>query len=159
MVNLSRKEIDEVVDAILEKDDPRKRRNDPVDDFDSLCRVATFVLPGVRNLPGFVRLPPLPDLNGRHAAGREAIRFVGRYLEAINPTFSAFEWGRIYHHLLLRRNGRGMLVRIRQRPALAVREDAKKEGMTFEQLHAKYPDLKRSVLYRYLKEAKTARRQ
>jgi hypothetical protein len=155
---LTAKEIDEFVDAILKKDDPAKRRHDPVDDFATLCRFATFAMPGVRNLPGFVEVPPLPSLAGRHAQGRELIRFVGLYLEAINPTLSAFDWARLYHALLMRRNGRGVFVRIRKRPALAIRDDARR-GLSFLQLQAKYPDHKRSILRRYHKEASDARRK
>jgi len=157
MVELSLKEIDELVDAILKKDGAGKRRHDPVDDFAAVCRFAVYYLPGARNLPGFVELPQMPTLSGRHAAGRELIRFVGFYLESINPTLTAFEWARIYHRILLRRNGIGTLVRIRKRPALALREDAKR--LSFEQLRAKYPDHKRSILYRYLNEASKARRR
>lgn len=154
---LTAKEIDEFVDAILKKDDPAKRSYDPVDDFDTLCRFATFALPGVRNLPGFVEVPPLQRLTGRYAPARECIRSVGLYLEAINPTVSAFDWGRIYHRILLRRNGVGVPVRIRKRPALAIREAAR--TLSFVQLQAKFPDKGRSILRRYQKEARDAIRK
>lgn len=157
MAELSPKEIDGIVDAILKKDTPGKRRHDPVDDLDALTRFAVYCLPGVRDLPGFVDVPPMPSLTGRHAAGRELIRFAGFYLEAINPSLTAFDWGRIYHRLLLRRNGIGTPVRIRKRPALALREDAKR--LSFKQMRAKYPDHRDSILYRYLNEASKARRR
>lgn len=149
---LSRREIDRLVDAILKQDDKRKRRHDPVDDFASLLSFAVHCLPGVRNLPGCFDLPDQPPLAGRHARARELIRHVARYLEAVNPTFEAEDWARIYLCLLLRRQGVGEFVRIRRRPALGPREDAKR--LSFDQLKGKYPDLGRSILYRYLKEAR-----
>jgi len=154
---LTDKEVSDFVEFILKKDDPTKRRHDPVDDFAAVVGFAVHCLPGVRELPGFVNLPRLPPLTGRYAIGRELIRYVGLYLEAVNPTLSALDWARLYHAVLLRRNGRGEKVRIRKRPALAIREDARK--LTFEQLKAKYPDHGRSILRRYLKEANNARRK
>ena len=154
---LNRREIDSVVDAILRQDGKRKRRHDPVDDFTSLVSFAVHCLPGVRNLPGCFDLPALAPLIGSHAKARELIRYVAHYLEAVNPTFDAWDWARIYHRLLLQRHGIGEVVRIRKRPAIGPREDAKR--LSFDQLKAKYPDLGRSILYRYLKEASEARRR
>jgi hypothetical protein len=154
---LNDREIDRIVDSILSNDDQRKRRHDPVDDFASLVSFAVHCLPGVRNLPGHFNLPDLPPLAGRNAKAREMMRHVARYLATVNPTFDTWNWGRIFHRLLVRRHGIGESVRIRKRPAIGPREDAKR--LSFNQLKTKYPDLGRSILYRYLKDAREGRRR
>jgi len=148
--DLTDKEIDKVVDAIMRRDDPRKRRHDPIDDFAALVEFAVHCLPGVRRLPP-IDLPEVRSAEGLKI-GERVVRYVAAYLFAVNPTLGIPDWGRIYLRLLLRRNGRGTFIRVRKRPALAVREDARR--MSFTQLQAKYPHLGRAILYRYLREAK-----
>ncbi len=126
---------------------------DPVDDFARLCSLA-MELPGVRNLPGYVDIdgPPIPPKGT--ARGQAIIQFVAQYLHALNPFFSEYAWSQLYHAILLERHGRGNLVRIRKRPALAAQYDARLPNMTPKKLQALHPHLCRSRIYKIMKETR-----
>lgn len=131
-----------------------KRNHDPVDDFARLCGIAVE-LPGVRNLPGHVDIdyrPPMPAKGTE--GGRAMIVFVAKYLHAINPFYSEYDWARLYHAILIERHGRGNLVRIRKRPALAAQCDARLPHMTPNRLQKLHPHLCRSRVYKIMQEAR-----
>lgn len=147
---LSAKEITEIVNELLKRDDPTHRRYDPVDDFSTLASFAIFGVPGSREIPGpWVKTPNLPAMEGR-TRGWQLVVYVGHYLYALNPTLSALEWTRIYHGLLRARYGSSR-VRIRKRQALAAKMDAKR--LSFKQMRTKYPHLSRSRIYKLLADA------
>lgn len=153
-MELTKDEIRQFLTEYFKLDNRAQRSNfDPVDDFARLCDVA-LELPGVRTLPGDVKIDAAPLPAKGTARGQAIIWFVAEYLHAINPSLTVYDWARLYHAILLERHGRGVLVRIRKRPALAAQCDARLPAMTPKKLQALHPHLGRRRIYKILQEAR-----
>lgn len=151
--HLSKKEVADFVDDYLRRDNQSpKFVIDPIDDAARLVALA-LELPGSPNRHAARNLGPLPMLQNETSGSRH-IRFLGRYLHAVNPFLTEEDWTQIYHAILLARHGRSF-VRIRKRRALAAQLKAKR--MTPKQLQAEFPHLGRSRIYALIKEANTKR--
>lgn len=142
---LSEKEISALVDDFLIADrfDPRKKY-DPIDDLARFVFIARE-LPGARNVSASTdKYPP------KKLSFENLLNVVSDILFELNPILTKEDWRAFFGAVQVARHG-GTRVRLRKRPALEAKEDAKR--MTPKQMREKYPHLCRSRIYKLIKDA------